>query len=139
MLAAIQNGGCEMTDRVQVQKIRPILVVQAIAPCLDFWALVGFSPIITVPDAPPFGFAILAGNGIELMLQTAESIEEDFSGAAGHVSASVLYVSVPALDPVIEALAGAPIAVPRRRTFYGADEIFIKDPAGNLIGFAAPS
>jgi len=127
-----------MTQRVQVQKLRPILVVQAIAPCLDFWARVGFSPIITVPDTPPFGFAILAGEGMELMLQTAESVKDDLSGAADHVAASLLYVSVPALDPVIEALAGAPVALARRKTFYGADEIFIQDPAGNLICFAAP-
>jgi hypothetical protein len=128
-----------MTERVQVQKLRPILVVQAMAPCLEFWARIGFSPTITVPDTPPFGFAILARDGIELMLQTAESVEDDLSGAAGHVAAAVIYVSVPALDPVIEALADAPVAVPRRKTFYGADEIFLKDPAGNLIGFAAPS
>jgi hypothetical protein len=128
-----------MAQLVQVQKLRPILVVQAMAPCLAFWARIGFSPTITVPDTPPFGFAILARDGIELMLQTAESIEEDLSGAAAQVSASVLYVSVPALAPVIDALADAPVAVPRRTTFYGADEIFLKDPAGNLIGFAAPT
>jgi hypothetical protein len=128
-----------MTVRVQVQKLRPILVVQEIAPCLVFWARIGFSPIITIPDTAPFAFAILAGDGIELMLQTAQSIEEDLSGAAGNIAASVLYLSVPDLDPVIEALADAPVAVARRQTFYGADEIFIQDPAGNLIGFAAPT
>jgi hypothetical protein len=128
-----------MTQPVQVQKLRPILVVEAIAPCLVFWERLGFSPIITVPDAAPFVFAILAKDGIELMLQTAASIEEDLSGAASRVSASVLYISVPLLDPVIEAMANALVAVPRRKTEYGADEIFLHDPAGNLIGFAAPA
>jgi hypothetical protein len=139
MIALRFNGGCIMTDHVQVQKLRPILVVQTMADCLEFWGRIGFSPIITVPDAPPFGFAILARDGIELMLQTAESVGEDLSGAADRISAAILYVSLPVLDPVIEALAGAPVAVPRRKTAYGADEIFVNDPAGNLIGFAAPA
>jgi hypothetical protein len=126
-----------MPNDVQVKRLAPILVVEAIAPCLDFWARIGFSATITVPDAPPFGFAIVARDGIEVMLQTRESVKDDTGGVADRVSNSILYLSVAALDPVIEALAGAPVTVPRRKTFYGADEIFLLDPSGNVIGFSA--
>lgn len=27
--------------------------------------------------------------------------------------------------------------VPRRQTFYGVDEIFVREPGGNMVGFAA--
>src|SRR6266852_3502350 len=30
----------------------------------------------------------------------------------------------------------APVVVPKRTTFYGATEIFVREPGGNLVGFA---
>jgi len=51
---------------------------------------------------------------------------------------TTLFVEVEALDPVIEALGqDADVVVPRRRTFYGMDEIFVRAPCGTLVGFAA--
>lgn len=41
------------------------------------------------------------------------------------------------ITPILEALAGVDPVVPRRKTFYGADEVFVREPAGNVIGFAA--
>lgn len=32
--------------------------------------------------------------------------------------------------------AGAEVLVPRRTTFYGSTEIFVREPAGNVVGFA---
>jgi hypothetical protein len=58
-------------------------------------------------------------------------------GTVAGVARAVIYIAVEALDPVIAALGDAPVAVPRRTTFYGADEIFVRDPEGNLIGLAA--
>ncbi len=126
-----------MTGAVQLKSLAPILIVGAIAPCLPFWEAIGFSPTVTVPDAPPFDFAIVARDGIEVMLQTRGSVESDMAGVAERVTGSVLYLSVAELDPVIAALGDARVIVPRRKTFYGADEIFVLDPAGNVIGFSA--
>ncbi|MEZ4456819.1 MAG: hypothetical protein R2882_09755 [Gemmatimonadales bacterium] len=41
------------------------------------------------------------------------------------------------LEPILEAMAGADVVVPRRQTFYGMDEIFVRAPCGTLVGFAA--
>jgi hypothetical protein len=128
-----------MSGAVQLNSLAPILIVETIAPCLPFWEAIGFSATVTVPDAPPFGFAIVARNGIEVMLQTRDSVESDMAGVAERVIAGALYLSVANLDAVISALGNAPVIVPRRKTFYGADEIFVLDPAGNVIGFAAHS
>ncbi len=122
-----------------VKSVAPILVVDAIEPCLPFWRAAGFEPGVTVPEAPPYAFAILSSAGHEIMLQTRASVIDDTPAVADSVTGSVLYISVDALEPVLAALAGAPVAVPRRTTFYGADEIFLRDPAGNVIGFSAPS
>jgi hypothetical protein len=49
---------------------------------------------------------------------------------------STLFIEVEKLDPVIEAVKGAPVLVPRRQTFYGMDEIFVQAPCGTVVGFA---
>ncbi len=120
-----------------IKSITPILTVEDIAPCLPFWVeALGFALTVTVPDLPPYAFAIVAHDGREVMLQSRASVQEDL-GQLGQLGASVLYISVAALDPVLAALPEADIVVPRRKTFYGADDVFVRDPAGNVIGFAA--
>jgi hypothetical protein len=126
-----------MSGEIGVKSLTPILVVDAIEPCLAFWQAIGFMVGITVPEAPPFVFAILNQGGIELMLQTRASVAEDTPAVAEAVRASVIYISVEALAPILAALPDAPVAVERRTTFYGADEIFLRDPSGNVVGFAA--
>ena len=70
-----------------------------------------------------------------------------FAGPAFHLfsGGAVLGAFFIATDPVSAAATirgrvfyGAAIGllVPRRRTFYGADEIFVREPGGNVVGFA---
>ncbi len=122
-----------------VTSATPILIVPDIAPSLPFWQALGFALSMSVPEAPPFAFAILHRGSIEIMLQTRASVAEDTPAVAQHVQASVLYLGVELLEPILAAFPDAPVAVARRTTFYGADEIFLHDPAGNIVGFAAPS
>ena len=122
-----------------VKSLAPILVVDSIEPCLPFWQAVGFQAGMTVPDRPPYVFAIVSSGEIEIMLQTRASVLEDTPAVAASVTASILYISVGSLEPVLAALADAPVVVARRTTFYGADEVSVRDPAGNIIGFAAPA
>ena len=49
---------------------------------------------------------------------------------------SVLFIEVEDLDAVIELLGGAPVLQPRRTTFYGMEEIAVREPAGNAVTFA---
>ena len=127
-----------MSTSLQFKSLAPILVVDAIEPVLPFWIdRLGFSLVTTVPDAAPYNFAIAARDGIEVMLQTRASSTDDTGDITAHVKASVLYFSVASIDDILAALGDADIAVPRRTTFYGADEVWVRDPAGNVVGFAA--
>ena len=54
-------------------------------------------------------------------------------------SSSVLYIHVTNLDEIIAAVADAPVLVPKRTTFYGATEYSVREPGGNVIGFAEVS
>jgi hypothetical protein len=37
---------------------------------------------------------------------------------------------------VVRALEGVEPVIPRRTTFYGADELIVREPAGNVVTFA---
>ena len=47
-----------------------------------------------------------------------------------------LFIVVDDLDAIARALEGITPVVPRRKTFYGADELIVREPAGNAVTFA---
>jgi uncharacterized glyoxalase superfamily protein PhnB len=129
-----------------MKRMTPLITVEAIEPCLPFWTeRLGFEVTVTVPHGDAIGFAILVRDGTELMYQTRASVEADLEasgappGLAREMAAGTctLYASVESLDEVIAALGDAEVLVPRRKTFYGADEVFVRAPCGTVVGLAA--
>lgn len=121
-----------------MKKLTPVLVVEAIEPQLPFWVgRLGFARTVEVPHGDALGFVILARGGVEVMLQARASVRED-APPLGDTQAgqAVLFVEVADLAAVERALDGLPLVFPRRRTFYGSEEVCARDPAGNAITFA---
>ena len=120
------------------KKLSPVLVVHEAGASVDFWERLGFAKTAEVPHDDTLGFVILEKDGIEVMYQTVVSIAEDNAASADavHAGGSCLYIEVDDLESVIRATDGAPVVVPRRTTFYGMDEIGVKEPGGHLIMFA---
>lgn len=121
---------------MKVKKLTPLLAVEAIEPALPFWERIGFEKTVEVPHEDRLGFVILAGHGHEVMLQTTASLEADVPAVAPPPGHSVLYLEVDDLAAVEAALGDAEVVVPRRTTFYGAEEIFVREPGGSVIGLA---
>lgn len=127
-----------------MKQITPLITVDEIEPCLPFWTGLGFELTATVPHDGKIGFAMLGHGDLMLMYQSTGSVEADLgaSGAPTGLSAemgsstSTLFVEVDELEAVIEATRGADVIVPRRTTFYGMDEIFVRAPCGTVVGFA---
>jgi uncharacterized glyoxalase superfamily protein PhnB len=122
-----------------MRKLTPVLIVEAIEPCLPFWVdRLGFTKTAEVPHGDALGFVILQRDGVELMYQTRASVADDVPavGALGPGWRSALYVEVASLADVERALEGIEPIVPKRKTFYGASEIGVRDPAGNVVIFA---
>src|SRR5262249_35014671 len=121
-----------------------VFVVERIEPCLDFWVeKLGFEKGVEVPEGDSLGFVILSRGNVEIMYQSRESLKKDMpalaeapTGSASHV---VIYIEVSDIGDVERRLAGWSIVVPKRTTFYGATEIGVREPAGNLIVFAQQS
>ena len=49
---------------------------------------------------------------------------------------SILFLESQEGDAAAAAVKGIDPVASRRRTFYGADEIFVREPAGHIAGFA---
>lgn len=125
---------------MSMKKLTPILVVEEIEPVLPFWTeRLGFEKTVEVPHDDRIGFVILQKDGLEVMYQSRASVAADVPAVldGGPLrGAGALFIEVDDIDAVERALEGITPVVPRRKTFYGATEIFVRDPAGNLVGFA---
>jgi uncharacterized glyoxalase superfamily protein PhnB len=120
-----------------LRRLSPNLIVDAIEPCLAFWVdRLGFSRIAEVEHGDRLGFVLLQRDGVEVMLQSLASVADDVAPLAAESFRASLYLEVADLAPIRRALEGVARVVPERSTFYGADEIIVRDPAGNVVAFA---
>lgn len=129
-----------MTD-TQIKKLTPVLLVDAIEPCLPLWVdRLGWTKQTEVPHGDVLGFAILVKDGVEVMYQTWDSAAADTGTGMGKASgaSTALFIEVSDLDTIERQLKGHAIALPRRQTFYGMDEIGVREPGGHLVIFAQP-
>ncbi len=127
-----------------MKSLAPVVIVDSVEPCLAFWTgALGFSTENEVPG--PDGkliFASVKKDGVEIMYQTKASVLADSPAQAneiaGHSIALFISVdSIDALDLVERATKSAPVVKPRHKTFYGSTEIYVREPGGNVVGFAA--
>lgn len=127
-------------NRFGLRHLTPVLVVDDVEPCLRFWTeKLGFTAENQVPgDNGKLVFASARAGDVEVMYQTRASVLAERPDAADEVvgHSTVLFVTVDDLDPIATAVSGAPIVKPRHDTFYGSTELYVKEPGGNLVGFA---
>lgn len=122
-----------------LKRITPILLVDRIEPCLSFWEAIGFDRTTEVPQGDGLGFVILEKSGLEVMYQTRASVAEDLPALADSaLGGTFLFIEVMDLDAVIDAIGTVPVLFPRRKTFYGMEEIGVREPGGNAVTFAMP-
>lgn len=125
---------------VQFRKLSPVLIVEAVEPSLPFWTeRLGFAKVVEVPQGDRLGFVILARDGVEVMYQSRDSIRNDIPALADTPPGATLYIEVSDIAAVERAIEGVEVVVPRRQTFYGADEIGVREPGGNVVLFAQPA
>ena len=122
---------------MRVKKLTPVLHVDEIEPCLDFWHQLGFEKTAEVPEGDRLGFVILKQDDIEVMYQTHASVANDIPALKdAPAEGTFLFMEVDDLDAIERQLAGARYVIPRRKTFYGSDEVIVREPAGNVVAFA---
>jgi uncharacterized glyoxalase superfamily protein PhnB len=127
----------EHVSSLKLNKLSPVLLVDAIEPCLSFWVdRLGFTKIAEVPEGDRLGFVILQKDGVEVMYQSRESVRKDIPTLANVPAGGTnLYIDVADVAAIEKAVKGLEVVVPRRKTFYGADEIGVREPGGNAVIF----
>jgi len=121
-------------------KITSVLLVDELEKSLPFWVdRMGFEKTIDVPDGDRLSFAILVRDGAEVMLQTMASARRDAPVLVpeGTANRSSLFIEVDDFEDIRQRLAGYPIALDERTTFYGMREIGVIEPGGHNVIFAA--
>jgi uncharacterized glyoxalase superfamily protein PhnB len=124
-----------------MKSLTPLVTVDRIEPCLGFWTeRLGFTLTISVPGEDGLGFAAVELDGIEVMYQTYASVAEDIPALAEETRAgtSIFFTEVENLDGVMSKMDGVEVVVPRRKTFYGMEEVFVRAPCGTVVGLAQP-
>jgi len=91
----------------QVKRVTPVLFVQNVEPCLEFWQRLGFQRTMEVPDGASLAFAAVQKDGVEVMYQSVASAMKDPSASAATKqkldSKAFLYVEVADLDAILAA------------------------------------
>lgn len=122
---------------MKIRRITQLLVVEAIEPLLPTWkGALGFKVVVEVPEGDRLGFALLARDDQQLMLQTKASLVKDIPAVAALGPESLSYLDVDSLDDAQAAMKDAEVLVPRRTTFYGAHEIFYRLASGHVVALA---
>jgi hypothetical protein len=123
--------------------LAPVLIVDQVEPCLEFWTRLGFTRENEVPGADgKLVFASVRQGAVEIMYQTRASVAADNPAQAaeltGHSTGLFISMGSPAeLDALEPLLHGAPVVKARHQTFYGTTELYVREPGGNVVGFSA--
>jgi uncharacterized glyoxalase superfamily protein PhnB len=121
-----------------VKRLTPNLYTDDVESSVKFWVeRMAFEKTVEVPEEGGIAFAALQKGSIELMYGSYASLERE-PGILGSYrrGTGFLFIEVDDLDAVLAAMKGAPMVSPVHKTFYGATEFTVKDPAGHLITFA---
>ena len=123
-----------------INRSTPILHVKAVEPSVKFWTeRFGFKVTIEVPEGDHIGFAAMEDGPVELMLQTYQGMKGDPDSPlakAADQGPSFVFMEVPDINAVIEALKGAELVQGLHETPYGAKEVVVKEPGGHFVIFS---
>ena len=127
-------------NKKMIDRSTPILHVKSVEPSLKFWTeRFGFKVTIQVPEGDHIGFAALEKGSVELMLQTYQGMQSDSNNPLAKMvdrGPSFIFMEVPSINAVIDALKGAEIVQGLHETFYGAKEVVAKEPGGHFVIFS---
>lgn len=121
-----------------IKKMTPNLYTDDVAGCVKFWTeRLHFDKTVEVPEeGGKLAFAALQKGNIELMYGSYRSLEKELFANEFRRGTGFLFLEVDDIEAALAAMQGAPVVAPRHKTFYGADEFTVKDPAGHFITFA---
>ena len=124
----------------ELTKLTPNLIVSDVGRSLAFYRdVLGFTVGATVPDAPPFVFAIVQSGPVEVFLNAPEPAIAEYPAFKDRPIGGTLTLFIEVVDiaRAHESLRDrVKIVMPLEHKWYGVTEFAFEDPDGYLITFA---
>lgn len=124
----------------QITKLTPNLIVSNVEQSMAFYRdVLGFTIVTTVPDAPPYVFAIATSGPIEVFFNAPEAAYEEYPAFKQMPIGGTLTLFFEVTDIEAAYAALAPkvrIAMPLEKKWYGMTEFAFLDPDGYMITYA---
>jgi uncharacterized glyoxalase superfamily protein PhnB len=125
---------------MSLRKLTPNLIVDDVNATVDFYRdTLGFELVASVPESGAYVFALLKSGGVELMLQTGESVVEEVPSMRGRLAGTgaALYIDVDDVRALHASLTGrVELIKDLSPTFYGTLEFSFTDPNGYIVTYA---
>lgn len=122
-----------------IKRSTPILHVESVQPCLEFWETLGFEKTMQVGEGDSIVFVALEFNGMEIMYQSNASMKSEplnpITQAVGQ-GPSFLFLEVQDIEQVGELLKAFEILKALNQTSYGSREITFREPGGHIVTFS---
>ena len=140
-MTAVATPSTTSRPATMLKHLAPVLIVDAVEPSVAFWVeRLGFTVENQVPG--PDGkliFASVKQGEIEVMYQTKASVLAEAPQQARELEgrSAALFITCDDIDAVERAVKGVPVVKPRHKTFYGSTELYVREPGGHTVGFAA--
>jgi lactoylglutathione lyase len=105
--------------------------------------VLGFTLVTTVPDAPPFVFALLQRDDVTVYVNDMASASREMPDMPGMASVVVgrsgvtLFVHMQEIAAFWDTVRSrAPVVMPLKHQWYGMTEFSVADPDGYVVTFA---
>lgn len=123
-----------------IRKLTPNLVVSNVEESMAFYRdVLGFTIVTTVPDAPPYAFAIAMAGDVQVFFNSVESATDEYPAFRHQPIGGTLtlFFEVTDIERLYAALAPrVRVVMPLEKKWYGMTEFAFIDPDGWMITYA---
>lgn len=121
-----------------MDSVSPNIFVKDINKTIDFYKLLGFSVVTTVPEQGDFVWAMMICGSVTFMFQTFDSLGSDLPAISRQDGGSLLlYIQTKGIRKLFDEVKDKMIIVKGlEKAFYGATEFSIQDINGYILTFA---
>lgn len=124
----------------QITKLTPNLIVSNVEQSMAFYRdVLGFTIVTTVPDAPPYVFAIATSGPTEIFFNAPEAAYAEYPAFKQMTIGGTLtlFFEVTEIEAAYAALASkVRMVMPLEKKWYGMTEFAFLDPDGYMITYA---
>lgn len=121
-----------------MESLSPNIFVKDINATIEFYSLLGFQTVATVPDEGDLVWAMMACGNVSFMFQTFSSLGDELPEITRTEGGSLLlYIKTTGIRKLFDEIQGkVTILKGLEKTFYGATEFSLLDINGYVLTFA---